>query len=442
MIHIVLEKLKSLKNHQGFIKYFKNISWLFAEKVLKIISELFLGIWVARYLGPENFGLLSYSQSYAGLFMVIAPLGLNAIIVRELVKDESKRDYLLGTSFVLQLVGAVFILLLLFVSIKFISNDNLTNNLIFIIAFSTIFKSFNVIDFYFQSKVLSQFTVYANILLLLIASIIKIMLLLNNAPLIYFAYILLFESFVLAVGFIYFYSKNNISIFNWKFDKILAKSLLKDSWPLILSSIVITIYMKIDQVMIREMLGNNAVGQYAVAVRLSEAWYFIPMIIASSLFPAIINARKISKELYYKRLQKLYDLMVWIGILIAIPMTFLSNWIVELLYGNQYNQSGDVLMLHIWTGVFVFLGVSFSKYLTAENQTKKAFYRALLGAIVNIALNYMLIPIYGIYGAAIATIIGQIFANYIYDIFDKDLHHQFKMKTMCFFPVHILKGYK
>ncbi len=438
----MLARLKSLKNHQGFMKYFKNTSWFFAEKVLKIISELFIGIWIARYLGPEHFGLLSYAQSYAGLFMVIATLGLNTVIVRELVKDERKRDLLLGTAFILQLLGAILVIVILSLTIKLTSNDSFTNILIFIIAFSTFFKSFNVIDFYFQSKVLSKFTVYANMILLLISSIIKILLILNEASLIYFAYIILFESFILAIGFIYFYTKNNISIFNWKFDKKLAISLLKDSWPLILSGIVITVYMKIDQVMIQSMLGSESVGQYAAAVRLSEAWYFIPMIIASSLFPAIINAKSISKELYYTRLQKLYDLMVWMGIAIAIPMTFLSNWIIELLYGNEYNLAGDVLMLHIWAGVFVFLGVAFSKYLIAENQTKKAFYRTTLGAIINIILNYLLIPIYGINGAAIATIIGQISANYLYDIFDKDLQQQLKMKTMCFFPIHIIKGYK
>jgi O-antigen/teichoic acid export membrane protein len=438
----MIQKLKSLKNHQGFMKYFKNTSWLFLEKVLKIASELFIGIWIARYLGPEHFGLLSYSQSFAGLFMVIATLGLNTIIVRELVKGERKRDLLLGTSFILQLAGAFFVLLLILVSISFSSNDSFTNTLIFIIALSMIFKSFNVIDFYFQSKVLSKYTVYANMILLSLSSIIKILLILNEASLIYFAYILLFESFILAIGFIYFYTKNNISIFNWKFDKTLALGLLKDSWPLILSGIVITVYMKIDQVMIQEMMGSKSVGQYAAAVRLSEAWYFIPMIIASSLFPAIINAKKINDKLYHTRLQKLYDLMVWMGIAIAIPMTFMSDWLVELLYGVQYSLASDVLMLHIWAGVFVFLGVSFSKYLTAENQTKKAFYRTLLGAVINVLLNYILIPIYGINGAAIATIIGQISANYLYDIFDKDLHGQLKMKTMCFFPVHILKGYR
>jgi O-antigen/teichoic acid export membrane protein len=297
---------------------------------------------------------------------------------------------------------------------------------------------------YFQAKVLSKYVVYANIISLFISSIVKIVLILNDAPLIAFAWATLFDSVVLALGFIYYYIKNNstFKIQNLKFSKATAVALLKDSWPLILSGIVISIYMKIDQVMIQEMIGSEAVGQYAAATRLSEAWYFIPMVVASSLFPAIINAKKQSEELYYARLQKLYDLMVWMAIAIALPMTFLSDWLINLLYGEQYSQAGTVLMIHIWTGVFVFLGVAFGKFLTTQNWTKKSFYRTLLGAILNIILNFILIPKYGINGAAIATLLGQFIANYVYDIFDRDLHNQLKMKTISFFPIHVFKGYK
>lgn len=426
------------------MKYFKNTSWLFGEKILRMIVGLFVGIWVARYLGPEQFGLFSYAQSFVGLFTAIATLGLDGIVIRELVKDASRRDELIGTAFWLKVMGAFGVLIILAIAVNFTSNDTFTNSLVFIIASATIFQSFNVIDFYFQSKVLSRFVVFANIISLLISSIVKIALILNDAPLIAFAYVIVFDSFVLACGFIYFYIKNNstFKIQHLKFKREIAVSLLKDSWPLILSSIVVSVYMRIDQVMIKELLDNEAVGQYAAAVRLSEVWYFIPMVIASSLFPSIVNAKKHSKELYFRRLQKLYDLMVWMAIAIAVPMTFLSDWIVEFLYGEQYNQAGSVLMLHIWAGVFVFIGVAFSQYLVAENLTKKSFYRTLMGAILNVFLNYLLIPKYGINGAAIATIFSQFIANYVYDFFDKDLHQQLKMKTRAFFPIHILKGYK
>ena len=425
----MFNKLKSLKNHEEFMMYFKNTSWLFGEKILRMVIGLFVGIWVARYLGPEKFGVFSYAQSLVGLFTVIATLGLDSIVIRELVKDESRRDELIGTAFWMKLFGAILVLILLGIAVNIISNDTQTNVLVFIIASATIFQSFNVVDMYFQSKVMSKFVVYANIISLLLSSIVKVALILNEAPLVAFAWVVFFDSFVLACGFVYFYTKNNLSLLMWKFNKIVALGLIKDSWLLILSGLVVSIYMKIDQVMIKEMLGSDAVGQYAAAVRLSEAWYFIPMVISSSLFPAIINAKKGSEELYYARLQKLYDLMVWMAIAIAIPMTFMSDWIVELLYGDQYSQTGSVLMIHIWAGVFVFLGVASGKWFIVENLQKYSFYRTFAGAVLNVILNFILIPKFGINGAAIATLSSQATAAYLFDLFSTKTRKMFFLKT-------------
>lgn len=404
-----------------------------------MVVGLFVGIWVARYLGPENFGLFSYAQSFVGLFAVIATLGLDSIVIRELVKDESKRDILLGTAFRLKLIGALLVLIFLAVAIKSSHQDALTTLLVFVIASATVFQSFKVIDFYFQSKVLSKYIVYVNIVSLFISSLVKVALILNEAPLIHFAYTILFDSFVLACGFLYVYRYNKFFTNRWQFDAKIALSLLKDSWPLILSGIVISIYMKIDQIMIKEMLNAEAVGQYAAAVRLSEAWYFIPAVIAGSLFPAIVNAKKISEELYYARLQKLYDLMVWLAIAIALPMTFFSDWLVEILYGATYNQAGNVLMIHIWAGVFVFLGVASGKWFVNENLQMLSFKRTFYGMIVNIILNVLLIPKYGISGAAVATLISQCVAAYIWDLFNIRTRVMFLMKTKSFIPIRVWK---
>jgi len=431
------------------MKYFKNTSWLFGEKILRMVVGLFVGIWVARYLGPEQFGLFSYAQSFVGLFTAIATLGLDGIVVRELVKDESRRDELIGTAFWLKLMGAFGVLAVLALAVNFTSNDHATNIIVFIVASATVFQSFNVIDFYFQAKVMSKYIVYANVISLFLSSAVKIVLIFNEAPLVAFAWTVLFDSFVLACGFVYYYLKHsrhceapviarhetisslrgtkqsshgeeqsNPSFF-FTFNKSTAASLLRDSWPLILSGIVISIYMKIDQVMIMEMMDAEAVGQYAAAVRISEAWYFIPMVIASSLFPAIINAKKISEELYYARLQKLYDIMVWIAIAIALPMTFLSDWVINLLYGEQYKEAGSVLMIHIWAGVFVFLGVASGKWFMAENLQIFSSINTTIGAVANIGLNYILIPKIGVEGAAWATLISYFVAAYLSLLFWK-----------------------
>ena len=208
----MITKFKSLLKHKGFIKYFKNTSWVLIEKIIRFTVGLFVGVWVARYLGPERFGLFSYAQSFVGLFTVIASLGLNGIVVRELVKNNNLNDEIIGTAFWLKLIAAFGVLLILAVAINFTSNDTYTNILIFIIASATIFQSFNVVDFYFQSKVMSKFVVYANIISLFLSSIVKIALILNEAPLLAFAWVILFDSFILACGFIYFYIKKKFKI--------------------------------------------------------------------------------------------------------------------------------------------------------------------------------------------------------------------------------------
>lgn len=435
----MISKLKNLTSGDGFKKYFANTSWLFFEKTLRLILGLFIGIWVARYLGPEQFGFLSYVQSFVALFAVIATLGLDGIVVRELVKDESRRDEIIGSAFYLKLIGAIVVLTMLAIAVTLTSKDAYTISLVFIVASVSVFQSFNVVDYYFQSKVLSKYVVYANIISLLASSIIKIFLILNEAPLIAFAWTILFDSVVLAFSFIYFYIKNNFSIRKWRLKLDVAKSLLKDSWPLVLSGIVISVYMKIDQVMIKEMLDSKAVGHYAAAVRLSESWYFIPAIIASSLFPAIVKAKNQSEELYLIRLQNLFDLMVWLAIAIAIPMTFMSDFVINLLYGEEYGDAGSVLTVHIWAGIAVSFGIVWSRWILVENKQRMIIVFHLLSMILNVVYNLYFIPKQGILGAGIATAFASLTAQLVGLFFYKrDIALKFLLKALV--PIHYLKG--
>lgn len=438
----MMRRLLRLRQHRGFMKYFKNTSWLMAEKVLRMGVGLFVAVWMARYLGPERFGVWSYAASFVGIFAVLAKLGLDGIVVRDLVRlNDAARHRVVGTAFFLKLAGAVLLMAVL-VPAVLLMPDQQANALMFIIAAAAFVQSFSVIDLYFQSRVLGRLTVYAKVGALAAASALKIALILLEAPLIAFAWAVIFENIVLALGYGFFYAKQGRLFEQWRFDRTLAVGLLRDSWPMILSGVVVAVYMKIDQVMLMQMLGSEAVGQYAVAVRLSEVWYFIPAVIVTSLFPAIVRAKEISKTLYYGRLQRLYDFMAMLGVSVAMIMTFASDEVVSLLYGAAYHQSGGVLAINIWAGVFVFLGVAYNKYLVTENLTKKALYRTSAGMIVNIVLNLLMIPKYGIYGAAFATLLGQITANMLYDLADSDLRHQFVMKLKSLFPLHLLMNRK
>ncbi len=412
------------------------------EKVLRLLIALSVGVWVTRYLGPEQFGILSYAQSFVGIFAALSSLGLNDIIIRELVKNQDKRNLILGSSFGLQTLGSTIIMLLLTISIYYNDNEPLTNRIIIILGLLTFINSFNVIASYFHSQVKSKFYAMAGLVGVIISALLKVYLILGNYSLIYFVYVLAFDVIFLVSGLIWFYSKSGESLLRWKFSWSIAKDLLKDAWPLILSGIIISIYMKIDQVMIKEFLGNGEVGQYSAAVRLSEAWYFIPTIICSSLFPAIINAKLKDDTLYMDRLQRLYNLMVVLGAVIILPVLTLSDWMIQLLYGEAFQRSAGVLDIHILGSVFVFLGVANQKWFISENY--QAYNIICLGAgmLVNIVLNVIMIPKMGIMGAAYATLISQFVASVLAPAFFKKTRNSFYMMLRALFFVQVFKDGK
>jgi PST family polysaccharide transporter len=415
---------KQIEGRNILQKTISNTGWLFADKIICLGVGLFVSIWLARYLGPEKFGVYSYAIAFVALFSAFATLGLDDIIVRDIVHNPSEKEKTLGTGFFLKLFGGIMTFLLIASAISFVgSNDNLKRLFVIIITVGIIFKAFDVIDFWFQSQIKSKYTVYAKNTAFLLASITIVYLVISG------------EVVIGAVGLVISYQVTGSIIREWRVSFRRTKELLHDSWPLILSSIVIMIYMRIDQVMIGEMLGDSEVGIYSVAVRLSEAWYFIPIAITMSVFPSIIDARKISKSLYNERLQKLYNLMTWIAIAIAIPITFLSHDIIRIVYGANYIKASPVLSIYVWAGIFVFLGVASGKFLLAENYTRIAFYRTLFGAVINVVLNIIFIPKYGIKGAAVTTLVSY-FAATFFIVFMKNTRQQSVMmvKSLLLIP--------
>ena len=425
---------------QPFKKYLANTSWLFGEKAFRLVIGFFINIYVIRYLGPSQFGLLSYAISFVMLFSAIAALGLDNIVVRDLVKESEKRNELLGSAFFLRLIGAVISLLLIALGVVLTSESSYNIILISIIAVSSIFQAFNVIDFYFQSTVKIKYSVYVRTFAFIIPTVIKLFLIIYKYELIYFAIVTSLENILMSIGFIVVYQFNKLKIFQWQVTKSRALQLLKDSWPLILSGLVISIYMKIDQIMIKKMLTDTEVGLYAAAVKISEAWYFIPLSISSSLFPAIINAKKNSEILYLNRLQKLYDLLAGIAIAISVPVTFWAGDIINILLGVKYLPAASVMTIYIWAGVAVFLSVASSQFLVSENLTKVAFLRSFIGMIINVILNLIFIPSMGIVGSAWATLFSYTIATLSIGFSNKTGNH-FIMIIKSFFLINLIKEF-
>lgn len=401
----------------GLQKIIRNIGWLTMEKILAMLINFSIVIYLVRYLGVEDFGKLSYCISFVALFEAITKLGLNGIVVRNLVQKPEDKNIILGTAFILKLSGSIVAWGLIFItSPKFNYNQEL-HGINIIIACGLIFTAFDTIDYWFESQVTSKAISLVRTNQLVISTVLKLILIGFDFPLIAFVWLIVIDYALKAILRIWVYYSYKFSIFTWRFDFYQARKLLRDSFPLILSGVMVSIYMKIDQVMLGNMANSVAVGNYATAVKFSEIWYFFPVAICSSCFPAIVQAKEQDIRKYYARLQQLYDLMVAIAIFIAIPITFLAKPLLIYLLGAEYSTAGTILAWHIWAGIFVFLGVARSKWLMIENLTIFNFATTGLGAITNIILNLWLIPLYQGIGAAIATIISYAVAGYISCIF-------------------------
>lgn len=426
----MLTRLKQLSNsalkHQGFRRYFANTSWLFAEQILRIIAGLLVGIYVARYLGPEKFGLFNYVIAFVAIFSAIAKLGLDGIIVRDLVNAPEKRDIYLGTGFWIKILGAVAAILVILVAVSITGNDYTTKLYIVLIATGLVFQSSEVVDYYFQSRVLAKYVSISKISQLLLSSLLKIYFVAINADLFWFVLVSVIDQASLAAALAYAYSKQKIGAFSFKFDRNAAREMLQSAKPLIISGILVSAYSSMDRVIIKEMLGVREVGIYAAAAGLVTAFNIVPRLIANSLFPAILNAKKQSEQLYNRRLSLLYKNILAFGLMVSLLVTVFAGSITSFLYGPDFSNAAAVLQIYIWNFLLICFSSIFGKWLLSENLQHLTPRFTLMAIVVNIAGCIVLIPFWSIKGAAIAALGSQLIPLIWFGISNKDIQSQIK----------------
>ncbi len=397
-----------ISHRPALLKILSNVSWLLGDKVIRIGVGLFVGVWVARYLGPQQFGVLSYSMTFVALFAPIATLGLREIVIRDLVRQPEAASVTLGTTFFLQVLGGLCMLGFVVVATVYDRpGDSQIPYLVIILAASQVCRSNEFIKYWFESQVESKYVALVESCTFLTTAAVKIGLILNEASLISFAWVVLFETVLLALGLFVTYARQGERVRGLSVRVRRMRSLCRDSWPLLLSGVSVMIYMRIDQIMLGHMLGDEAVGIYAAAVSLSEAWYFIPMIVASSVYPSLLKMKASSEEKYLERVQTLYDAFAVLSVFVALVTTVVAKWVVIVLYGEAYMAAGQILMLQIWAGIFVAMGVARGKWLLAENLHNVGLWCIGIALVVNVVGNFFLIPVYGIVGATLATVVAQ-----------------------------------
>lgn len=401
--------------YSRFQLYFFNTSWLIAEKVLNMGMSFLVTVLVSRYLGPQRFGTLAYAISLTGLFTAAGHMGLSGLVVREIVKNPQDRPETLGTSFALKTFGILigFIVLIL---IAFLTEEQGSTEfwVLVIVSMSMLFQPFNIIDYWFQAHVQVKYTTIARMIGFFVYNCLKIALVIASAKLLLFAFANLIQSAITALLLILLYQfKANISIKSWFASVDKAKELLGQGWIIYLGSIFAVVYLKIDQIMIKWLIGSEEVGLYSVAATLSEVWYFVPTAIVASLFPRLIQLRESDQNRYKARLQQIFDLLFVVAFFIAICVAFLAKPLISLTFGQAYLKSAGILTLHVWAGLFIFMRAVFSKWILIEDAIMLSFLTQGFGAASNVVLNLVLIPDFGVYGAATATLISYAIASYL-----------------------------
>ncbi len=396
-------------------KVVANTGWLVADYIVQIITNLIVGVWVARYLGPEQRGIMLYASSFVALFVPLSALGLGSILIRELVREPDEKAELMGTVFVFQAASYLLFLPLLVVAILIFRAGEITVQwAVILIGVGNIFSISRIFNFWFQARLQSKYTVWATRIVEFVIAGLKILLIVIKAPLMAFVSIIALQALLYFFAKLSFYAWKGEKIHTWRFNFVKGKAMLRDSWPLAFSLLAVVIYSEIDSVMLGQLMDNQTVGIYGEAARFSKMWYFIPSAIATSVYPVLVRTRQTSSQAqYHRRTQQFFDIMAIIGYVSAIPAALAAPFVITMLYGPAYAESSKVLAILVWTFVFVALRHGMDRWLLVDNYIRYAMWSAVIGAIVNIFLNLWLMPEFGALGAAWATVISSAVSIYL-----------------------------
>lgn len=405
----VLEMTKRIWNN----RVFSNAKWMIAEQGVQMLISLLIGMITARYLGPSNYGIINYCAAYVAFFTSVALLGIEAIVVKELIANPQKEGEILGTSIIMRLIAGCISVFSILLILFFVDDGNiLVLKVGFLQSLVLVFKAFEIFDYWFQSKLQSKYSSILKSISYFIVAAYKIFILVTNKSVIWFAFSTSLDFLIIAILLTWAYRKHNGA--QLSFSKETSKHLLSQGYHFMISSFIITIYAQMDKVMIKHMLGEAEVGLYSAAIMICTYWVLVPTAIINSTRPVIMEFKKDGNtQMYKRRTRQLYALLLWLGMAVSIVISLLSKVIMNVAYGQQYIAAAATLAIAIWYTTFSTLGIARGTWLVCEDKNKYAKWFVLLGAVVNVVLNYILIPVMGIDGAAVATLVTQIAVSII-----------------------------
>ena len=411
-----------LEGRSGLIAAIHNSGWIFFDKILRALLGVLVGAWVARYLGPSQFGELAYCIAFIAIFQSIANLGLDGIVVREVANDPLRANIVLGTTFQLRLfTGLISWALALLVYGLTNSFEDQDIWIIALVGTGMIFQVADTVDLWFQGNSQSKRTVLAKTSAYLISNTIRVALILLEAPLIAFALVIVLEGALTALALHHSYKRfpsNGV----WQKHIPEAKKLLHESWPYLISGLSIMLYMRIDQIMIKSMLGEHELGIFAAIIPISNLWNMIPAALCVSLAPLMARKKLLGSEVLNDSLVKMFRIFWLISFMVVVCTLTLSRLVIEVMYGQAYTESVSVLNIYVFTCIPIAMGLGQGLWLLNERKSYLSPLQTITGALVSIVANLILIPLWGVEGAAIAAVLSQVSSCFLVNsIFARNL---------------------
>lgn len=385
----------------------RNAGWIVSGRLMNKILAFLVGILTARYLGPENNGLLDYATAYVTFFATLCTLGIQSVIVKNFVDHPQEEGQAIGTAIVLRLAASLLSAAMIIAIVSVVDRgEPLTILVVALSSVSLLFRAFDTLKQWFQSRLQSKYAAFATVIAYAVFSVYKIALLAMGKSVAWFAMAASVEFLVLAVFLLVIYKKRGGPAFSFSKEK--AKQLLTASSGFIVSGLMVSIYASTDKLMLKQMMDGTAVACYSLAVTLSTTWAFVLEAVIDSVYPSILQAYDRDAEGFQRKNRQLYALIIYGALAVSLVICLLAEPIVITLYGQAYAPAVEPLRIVVWYTAFSYLGGARNAWIVCENKQKYLKYLYFAAAVINVLLNLLLIPRWGASGAAAASLVTQI----------------------------------
>jgi O-antigen/teichoic acid export membrane protein len=394
----------------GLARIAGNAGWLALDRVARMLVGLLVGIWVARHLGPERFGELGYALAVLALAQTVAALGLDSVVVRDLARDPSRAAPLLGTALRLKLASGTVCWGLAVGAMWLAHGPAATPVLLVALAsVALVMQAGDVVDFWFQSASQNRRAVLARLLALAAAALLRVGLILADAPLAAFAAAVAFEAATLAAALALGYRRHRAAG-RWHFDAATARQLLVACAPLMLAAPAAAAHSRLDLILVKQLLGAEAAGTFVAVTTLSGAAVVLPTVLQLALAPAVARQRAADPAAYRETLVRVFRLFFFGGLAVSLTLAWLAAPLIGLLYGPAYAAGAPVLAWHAFTNLFIALGLAHSLWIVNEGRTGVRLAGNLMAAAVSVLANLWLLPRHGLVAAGAVAVLAQAIA--------------------------------